>query len=146
MGYLLALSVDFSTAFDYNGTMTNTTGNIAADLSFEDLELAAFPPQGTPGFEAIAEFDGMAEYPEIPRSQGNSFGPELSFLVSLYSLELSAGKMAVVIVETGMDDGPEDLLDADMLRVFRIEDLEAAKDFYSTCIRDFELSWADIIG
>lgn len=145
MGYPMALSVDFSRAFDYNGTMTNITGNIAADLSLDELELAAFPPEGTPSFEAIAEFDGMAEYPEIPRSQEGSFGPSLSFVVSLYSLELSVGKVAVVIVESGADDGPEDLIDMDMLRIFPIAELASATSFYETCIRDFEANWADII-
>ena len=126
--------------------MNNTTGNIAADLSFDELELVAFPPAGTPSFEPIAEFDGMAEYPQIPRSQEPRTGPELSFVVSLYSLELSSGKVAAVIVETGMDDGVKDLLDMDMLRVFPIAELDRAREFYETCIRGFESNWADIIG
>ena len=52
----------------------------------------------------------------------------------------------MVIVATGMDDDPEDLLAMDMLRVFGIEDFEDAMAFYSTHIRGFELNWADIIG
>lgn len=126
--------------------MTSTTGNIASGLSFDDLEFVAYPPEGTPSFESLAQFDGIEKYPEIRASQKGDFGPSLTFVVSLYTLELSIGKVAAVIVDTGMDDGPEDLLDMDMLRVFKIEDLENAKDFYSTCIRDFESNWANIIG
>lgn len=126
--------------------MTNATGNIASTLSFEELQLVIDASPDTPGFEAIAEFDGMEKYPEIPQSQAGSIGPKLTFTVSLYAVELSGGPVAAVLVYTGADDGYEDVLDGDMVRVFPLAELKAAREFYERCILDFESNWADIIG